>query len=225
MCQPGRPGPHDVFLLVFVALHTDAWAKFVEIQVRELAVFGKLAEPEIQRLVLGLIRDFLLHQHPDHLDHLRHVIRRRGKVLRTLHAQRAEILEERVLKFLREVREPHAELPAAADRLVVHIGEIHHALHVEAARFEMPLQQILEDIRAKIPDVREVIDRRPAGVELHAFPRGIERAELFQFAGVGVEKSRRHEPATVAAAGNGAQHRSRFASLLRARLESRCANS
>ena len=34
--------------------------QFVEIQVRELSIFGELAQPEIHRLVLGLIRDALL---------------------------------------------------------------------------------------------------------------------------------------------------------------------
>ena len=166
---------------------------------RELSVFGEFAEAEIERLVLGLIRDPFLLQHADHLDHLRDVVRGRGEVLRPFHAQRAEVVEERILELLREIREPHAELSAAADRLVVHVGEIHHAFDLEAARLQMPLQQVLEDVGAEISDVREIVNSRPACVELHAVPVGIERAELFDLSAVGVEKSRRHERATVVA--------------------------
>ncbi len=93
-------------------------------------------------------------------------------MFRALDAQRFEVLEKRVLVNLREVRQGRARLARTADRLVVHVGEIHHPLHREAARFEMPLQQVLEDVGAEIADVRVIINRRPAGVHLHASALG-----------------------------------------------------
>ena len=57
--------------------------------------------------------------------------------------------------------------PAAAgflDDAVVHIGEVHHLNDAEALRFQIPPQNILKHKRAEISDVREIVDRRPAGV-------------------------------------------------------------
>ena len=56
----------------------------------------------------------------------------------------------------------------------------------------MPLEQILENVGAKISDVRAAVDRRPAGVHLHRATGRIERPELFELAGVGVEETQRH---------------------------------
>jgi len=50
---------------------------------------------------------------------------------------------------------------AVADGLVVHVREVHHSIDLEPARLQVPLQQVLEDVGAEIPDVRVVIDSRP----------------------------------------------------------------
>ena len=44
----------------------------------------------------------------------------------------------------------------------------------------MPLQQIFEDVGAKISDVRVVVDRRTARVHLHVATRRIERPKFFE---------------------------------------------
>ena len=40
-------------------------------------------------------------------------------------------------------------------------------MDLEAARLEVALEQVLEDVGAEIADVRVVINRRAAGVHLH----------------------------------------------------------
>ena len=161
---------------------------------RQLSVVWKFREPEIYAAIVGLIRDSFRHEIADHRDHLLDVLRlrRRWKMLRPLDPQRIKILEKRLLVDRREIRERPPRCARVADRLVIHVGEIHHPQHVEPARFQMPLEQILENVSAKISDVRVVIDRRSAGVHPHEFPRRIERRELFQFARVGVMKADGH---------------------------------
>jgi hypothetical protein len=51
----------------------------------------------------------------------------------------------------------------------------------------MPLQQIFENIGAKIPDVRMAVNGWPAGVHLHRATIRIERMELLDLARVGIE--------------------------------------
>ena len=161
---------------------------------RERAVGGEFREPEIHAPVLGLISDPLLQQLPDHRDHPLDIARLRGcgKMVRALDPQRVEVREKRVFIHLREVREPTTRRPCAADGLVVHVGQIHHALHLVAARLKVPLEQVLEDVSAKVSDVRVVINRGAAGVHLHPLPGGIERREIFGLARVGIEKSDGH---------------------------------
>ena len=99
---------------------------------------------------------------------------------------------------------------AAADGLVIHVGEVHHAMDLEAAGFEMPLEEVLEDVGAEVADVGVVIDRRAAGVHLHALAGGIERREVLDLARVGIEEAdgtcadlTDSTPAVVSHAGDG----------------------
>ena len=57
---------------------------------------------------------------------------------------------------------------------------IHHAMNLVTAQLEMSLQQIFENVGAKISDVREAVDRRPAGVHFHRVRSPIERPKLFE---------------------------------------------
>jgi hypothetical protein len=69
----------------------------------------------------------------------------------------------------------------AANRFVVHIRDIHLAVNLESARFEMALEQVFEDVSAKISDVRAAVNRRPTGVNVDLVRSGIARSELFEF--------------------------------------------
>jgi hypothetical protein len=53
------------------------------------------------------------------------------------------------------------------DDAIVHIGQVHHVLELESAQPQEPPQNILKHKRSVIPDMRVVVDRRPAGVHAH----------------------------------------------------------
>jgi hypothetical protein len=48
------------------------------------------------------------------------------------------------------------------------------------AQFEMPLEQVLENVSAKISDVRAAVNRRTAGVHFHRATRRIDRLKFFE---------------------------------------------
>ena len=129
----------------------------------------------------------------DHLNHPRDVLRGSGlgEMIGAFDAQRVEILEERFFERRSEVRQRHATSPATANCFVIHIGEIHHAIDLQAPILQMPLQQILENVGAEISDMREIINSRPAGVETH-LPR-LARHEVLDLTGQRIEKTKWHE--------------------------------
>src|SRR6202044_2349622 len=51
------------------------------------------------------------------------------------------------------------------DDAIVHIGQVHHLHHPQAARKQESAQNILKYERPKIPDMGEIVDRGPAGVD------------------------------------------------------------
>ena len=57
----------------------------------------------------------------------------------------------------------------------------------------MPLEQVLEDVGAEVSDVRVIINRGTAGVQLYDLPGGIERNEGFQLPCVRIEKLNCHD--------------------------------
>jgi hypothetical protein len=70
----------------------------------------------------------------------------------------------------------------AANRFVIHIGDVHDAMHLVAAQLEVSLKQILEDIRTKISDVRAAVDRWSAGVNVDLASGWIARLEILELA-------------------------------------------
>ena len=53
------------------------------------------------------------------------------------------------------------------DDAIVHVREVHHLGDAETARSQEAPKDVLEDEGAKIADVREVIHRGTAGVDVH----------------------------------------------------------
>ena len=90
-----------------------------------------------------------------------------GKLVGRPDAQSFEILEKRSLKRLCELAKREGCCPTATDRLVVHVGQVHHPPDLIATELQMALQEILENVGAEISDVCKMIDRRAAGVEAH----------------------------------------------------------
>ncbi len=67
-----------------------------------------------------------------------------------------------------------------------HVGNIHHPVHVEAHKAQVFLQHVLHDIAPEVADMGEMVDRRAAGVHLHAV--GGMGPEFFLLMGRGIIK-------------------------------------
>ena len=141
-----------------------------------------------------MISEAARNERRDHRDHPIDValVGRGGKFIRAFDPQCFDILEERLLELLSEFPERNFRFARAANRLVIHVGDIHDAMHLVTAQFEMPLKQILEDIRTKVADMRAAVNSRPARVDVDLAACGIARLEVFEFAGVRVKKTQRH---------------------------------
>src|SRR4030095_4622137 len=99
---------------------------------------------------------------------------------------------------LQKCRQGHSARSAAPNRFIIDIGEIHDALNLIASKFQMPLQQILEDVSAKIPNVSVIIHRRPARV--HASAIRLNRPELLDLTRQRIKKAQAHFLSTEATA-------------------------
>src|SRR5262245_66229245 len=102
------------------------------------------------------------------------------------------VLEESVLELFCELLERNEGLPCSANGLVLHIRDVHHAMHVVAPQFQVPLKQIFEDVGAKISNVRPAINGRPACVHSDWTRRRISRLEFLNFARVSIEEANSH---------------------------------
>jgi hypothetical protein len=70
-------------------------------------------------------------------------------------------------------------LRGAADDLVVDVGQVHHLLDVPPREPDRAAQQVLEEERAEVAEVRRVVHGRPARVHPHAASvGGRERLDL-----------------------------------------------
>ena len=193
----------DVVLGVLVVGDADRGAHAGAVEVRELAVVGVLRDGEVDRPVGRLVGVALLEELPDESDHLRDVVRR-GRVDRgAFDAERVEVLEERFLVGRRVVAQRDAGLARAADRLVVHVREVHDVRDLEPRVFERAAQQVLEHVGAEVADVGEVVDRGAAGV--HPDRAGDERLQRFDAAGERVVELRLHDGAHSSRTGSAGQ--------------------
>jgi hypothetical protein len=76
----------------------------------------------------------------------------------------------------------HFGFARAADGFVIHVGDVHHPIHLVTAQLEMPLKQIFEDISPKVSDVGAAVNGRPTSVDLDRALRRIMRLEFFDLA-------------------------------------------
>ena len=67
-----------------------------------------------------------------------------------------------------------------SDRLVIDIGEVHHAADRKAALLQMTLEKIFEDVSAEVADVGIRVDGRTAGVEREIPSLAGTRGDLLQ---------------------------------------------
>ena len=96
-----------------------------------------------------------------------------------LHLQRLQVLEKRLLIFLRVLADSHARRRRVANDLVVHVGDVHDVAHLGAQQPQRPPQHIHLQKRPEIPDVPVVVDRRPARIHPQSLAvRGRQRFHL-----------------------------------------------
>ena len=162
-------------LLVFVGVDPRTIEQLAPLDSRQTTVIRECPYPEVERS-LAHIGDALVPERFDHADHLGDVVRCARIELGSLHAQDIKSLEERPYVGFRVFGQGHALLLALADRLVIHVGEVHHLGDLVAAELQRPAQQVLPDERPEIADVGVVMDCRPAGV--HPHPVGLQRDEI-----------------------------------------------
>ena len=177
---PERKVAH-VLLVVLVRRAARTRSLVVEVDVRELAVAGELRDGEVDAAVVALVRDPLLDKLLDERDHLGDVVGGGRIDFRRLYVELLQVGEERVLVGLRVVGERHAGGVRAADRLVVHVSEVHHLPDLHAVELDHAAQDVLERVRAEVADVGEIVDRRPARVEADGVVR--ERLKRLDAAG------------------------------------------
>ncbi len=184
-------------------LHAAGRLQLTEIEVCEFSVIGKFVDAIINRFVLGLICKPLRNQRADHLDHSVDVslVSCSRIFVRAFDAQRIRVFEKRLLELFGEFSQRHASFARATNRLIVHIGDVRHAMHLVTAHFQVPLEQILEDVRTKISNVRAAVNSRPACVHLDE-SHGIARVELFDLARVRVKEAQRHNGMVAAGSPN-----------------------
>jgi hypothetical protein len=100
--------------------------------------------------------------------------------------ERFQILEERGFKFSGEFRQRGFGFADALDDFIFDVRDIHDVRDLEIFEFQITPDEIGEDERAPVADVREVINGRPAAI--HPDFWRIERREFLDGARERVEQ-------------------------------------
>ena len=89
-----------------------------------------------------MISEATRNERRDHFDHSVDValVGRGGKLIGAFDPQCFDVLEERLLELLSKFSERNFRFARAVNRLVIHIGDVHDAMHLVTAQFEMPLE-------------------------------------------------------------------------------------
>src|SRR6266478_7163222 len=123
-----------------------------------------------------------------------------------------------MLEWLSEFRERNLRFARTANRFVVHVRDVHDAVDFVTAQLEMTLQQIFENIGAKISNMRAAVNGRPTSVDVDLVRQpdglvpwrarsGVAGLELFELSRVGVKETNRHLKAVSFRAERGTSHR------------------
>jgi len=181
MCQPGKPIPHlpqSKVGCVALASEIDAVAAIDVLAAviwGELAVVVDLARVEVHAIV-GRIRDALFFEHFDKVDLLLNRIGRPQDRVRPHDVQQVGVGKEQVGVLVRNVpcgglfgRGLDLELVltiVAVAHQVANVGDVHDRVDAVARQSDRAAQQIREQVRPHVPDVRFAVDRWTAEVQL-----------------------------------------------------------
>ena len=141
---------------------------------------GKGRDPEVDR-ALRLVGVAALQELRRDLLHLGDVVGRPRVALGALEPEPVDVAEEELGVLRGEVAQRQPRLVRAADRLVVDVGEVHDLRDPQALRPQVPPQDVLPEEGPQVPDVDDVVDRRPARVEPDV--PGLERLEVLDLCG------------------------------------------
>src|ERR1700686_1021394 len=184
----------NVFLVVFVVFYAAGRLQLGEIEMSEFAVSRKPVDAEINRFVLGLISQATRNERANHLNHLVDItlLGRGGKFIRALDPQGFDVLEEGFLELRREFCERNSSLARASDRFVIHVGDVHDAMHFVTTQLKMALQKIFENVGAKISDVCAAVNGWAARIDVDVGRCRIPRPEFLKVSRVGIKKTECH---------------------------------
>ena len=169
---------HEIHRAFLVGRDFDPRARdhLVQRTARQLAVIGLRRDIE-QDMAIRHIGVAGGDQLPDHRHHLGDMIGRPRRHGGCKAAQRRDIFLIDAPGLFRQRADGLPTLGGAGVDLVVHVGDVADIGDMGIAEFtpQQPEQQVEHDRRARIADMGEVIDRRPAHIHAHA--RRIDRGE------------------------------------------------
>ena len=101
----------------------------------QLPIIRKFVDAKINRFVVRLISQAACDELFDHRDHPVDVtlVGGGGEFICAFDPQHFGIFKERLFELFGELRQRHVGFARAADRFVVNIGDVHHAMHFVAA--------------------------------------------------------------------------------------------
>ena len=181
--------------LIAVHVHARARLNPAHINLGKLAVGRKFRDPEIDGTVAAVGKRLGL-QPLDQAHHVRNVVGRAHPAFRRFHPQRLAIRKKSLRVFFRILADSDACRRCIRNNPVVHVGQVHHMLQPESPAAQKPPQDVLKYKCAVIPDVREVVDGRAAGVHAH-FARRQRHERLFLSGQRIVKNHLRHRSAPV----------------------------
>jgi hypothetical protein len=121
----------DVLLVVFIVLHALSIGVVTDRSARAF-ISWKFVDAKINRFVVGLISQTLRNQRADHLDHSVDVPLVGGFriFVGALDAQCSRVFEECLFELFGKLSQRNGGFARATNRFVLHIGDVHDAMHL-----------------------------------------------------------------------------------------------
>ena len=133
---------------------------------RKLSILRKFRDAIVNRAFAVIGKRFFL-QLGNQLHHIVDMVGSPNPMFRRFNAQHFAIVKKSLHKFFGVFPNAHAGRRGIGNNPIVHIGQIHHMQHLEAAQLQKSPQNILKHKRPKISNVRIVVNRRPARIHAH----------------------------------------------------------
>ena len=133
---------------------------------------------------MGFIRQAVLFQFVDQVQHLRNILGRTRLMVRSLNAKRIGVFVHEADKAIGQLTDRFAVFLGAPDDLVVDIGDVAHVGQIKTACAQPALNHVKNDQHTSVAKVAVVIDGHAADV--HANLAGFDGDKLLLFPHKGV---------------------------------------